>query len=219
MPQLIPERFLFRYSLPVYPLTGKPHIKSGKLTKPIKFSAKHELPSLAELEKKSDFATIKAGWRSEGLAWEVEVRGKQENPVFHSQEPEESDGLQLWIDTRNTQNIHRASRFCHHFCCLPNLPKQKSEIVQLPIARAREEVELAEKSLLITHVEHLKEGYRLQVWLPAEALTGFDPAEFSSLGFYYYVMDRELGEQFLTVDNEFPFGHDPSLWTTLELVK
>ena len=25
----------------------------------------------------------------------------------------------VWIDTRNTQNIHRAGRFCHRFAFLP----------------------------------------------------------------------------------------------------
>ncbi len=31
--------------------------------------------------------------------------------------------------------------------------------------------------------------------------------------------DAELGEQFLTVGREFPYDHDPSLWSTLELTK
>lgn len=215
MPQLIPERFLFRYSVPVHKLSRKPEIKNGKLAKKISFSEKHQLPSFAELEKQSDFAVLKAGWLPEGLACEVEVRGKQESLVFHPQDPEESDGLQLWIDTRNTQNIHRASRFCHYYCCLP---KAASQVVPLPIARAREEGTLADRKSLFSHVEHLKDGYRLQVWIPADTLTGYDPAEFSSLGFYFYVLDRELGEQFLTVNNEFPFAHDPSLWSTMELV-
>ncbi len=30
-----------------------------------------------------------------------------------------SDGLRVWIDTRDTHNIHRASRFCHQFVFLP----------------------------------------------------------------------------------------------------
>lgn len=218
MPQLIPERFLFRYSVPVHKLSRKPEIKSGKLSKKIPLSEKYLLPSFAELEKQTDFATIKAGWHADGLAWEVEVQGKQEPVVFHPKDPEESDGLQIWIDTRDTQNIHRASRFCHYYCCQPNLPQATSQVTPLPIARAREEGATVDHKQLLTHVEHFKDGYRLQLWLPAECLTGYNPQEFSSLGFYYHVVDRELGEQFLTVNNEFPFAHDPSLWSTLELV-
>jgi hypothetical protein len=60
-------------------------------------------------------------------------------------------------------------------------------------------------------------GYRLEAWLPGDALTGFDPQANPLLGFYFYVRDAELGEQFLSVGHEFPFAHDPSLWSTLEL--
>jgi hypothetical protein len=48
-------------------------------------------------------------------------------------------------------------------------------------------------------------------------LNGFDPEANPLLGFYYFLRDAELGEQFLTVGHEFPFPHDPSLWSTLEL--
>jgi hypothetical protein len=32
------------------------------------------------------------------------------------------------------------------------------------------------------------------------------------------VRDAELGDASLTVGPEFPYAHDPSLWSTLELV-
>ena len=40
-----------------------------------------------------------------------------------------------------------------------------------------------------------KDGYLLEAFLPAEALTGFDPQEHPRLGFTYAVLDRELGVQ------------------------
>jgi len=67
---------------------------------------------------------------------------------------------------------------------------------------------------------HLKKGwYRLEAFFPVTALNGYDPAEHSRLGVYYYVRDSELGDQFLSVGWDFPFGEDPSLWAVLELVK
>ena len=49
-------------------------------------------------------------------------------------------------------------------------------------------------------------------------MTGYDPELNPKLGFFAYYSDRKLGEQFLTLDNDFPFANDPSLWSTLELV-
>ena len=64
-----------------------------------------------------------------------------------------------------------------------------------------------------------KGGYRLEAFLAAAALYGFDPQEHPRLGVYYVVRDQERGDQFLSVNWDFPFGDDPSLWSVLELVK
>ena len=89
--------------------------------------------------------------------------------------------------------------------------------MQLPITRARGDAPLADPKQILTAVETITDGYRLEVWLSAEVLSGYDPAASSRLGFYYAVRDSELGDQFLSVGPEFPFAHDPSLWCTLEL--
>ena len=61
-------------------------------------------------------------------------------------------------------------------------------------------------------------GYRLEAFLPAAVLNGFDPEQNPRLGFYYAVRDAELGEQVLSVGPDFPYAEDPSLWSVLELV-
>jgi hypothetical protein len=63
------------------------------------------------------------------------------------------------------------------------------------------------------------DGYVLDAMIPAGALTGYDPPEHPRLGFNYLVIDRELGEQTLSVGSPMPFQEDPSLWATLELVR
>jgi hypothetical protein len=72
---------------------------------------------------------------------------------------------------------------------------------------------------VLFRAHHIKGGYRLEAFLPAAVLNGFDPQEHPRLGVYYYIRDQELGDQFLSVGWEFPFGEDPSLWAVLELVK
>ena len=62
-------------------------------------------------------------------------------------------------------------------------------------------------------------GYRIEAFLPAAVLNGFDPEQNRRLGIYYAVRDVELGEQTLSVPAEFPFAEDPSLWGVLELHK
>jgi hypothetical protein len=57
----------------------------------------------------------------------------------------------------------------------------------------------------------------LEAFIAAAALTGFDPQEHPRLGFNYRIVDRELGEQTLSVGSPMPFQEDPSLWATLEL--
>ena len=216
MTSTVPHRFLFRYSFPVSRVPRLPG-KRGKLLKLPKACA---LPDVGELDGAVPFAELRLAWNEAGVGVSVEVRGKQHPPACKPSDPTEPDGLQIWIDTRNTQSIHRASRFCHHFSVLPNGGGPRGDqptAVQLPIARARGDAPLADPKQMLTAVETLADGYRLEIWLPAEVLSGYDPAASSRLGFYYAVRDSELGDQFLSVGPEFPFAHDPSLWCTLEL--
>ena len=217
MPSVVPHRFLFRYSFPVTHVRGIP--KKGKSL--LDLPAGCALPQLDEVDGGKSFAEIRVGWNAAGLGIAARVRGKKKPPVGDLDAATESDGMQVWIDTRNTQSIHRASRFCHHFCLLPRAAGAKFDQpagVELPIARAREERVPSKPSQIKVAATLLKDGYDLEAWLSADVLTGYDPESNPRLGFYCVVRDHELGEQFLTVGSEFPFAHDPSLWSTLELL-
>lgn len=169
---------------------------------------------------------LRAAWNDDGLGFSVQVCGKKHPPVAEEHAPTMPDGVQLWIDTRNTQTIHRASRYCHHFCFAPTGGGRNGEQpfgVRLPIAQARETTPLAALGSLLVNAELLSDGYRLEVWLRRDQLQGFDPGADreaktpTRLGFFYEIRDSELGDQTLTVDASFPFSYDPSLWSTLEL--
>ena len=216
MSLVVPHPFLFRYSFAVRRADNRPS-KSGPL---LGLGEEHRLPDLDGLHETPRFAEIRMGWNPNGLGVSVVVAGKQTSPACFSAAPIESDGLQVWIDTRNTQSIHRASRFCHHFCALPRGGKRGREpvAVQVPIVRAREESPLARPDKIAVSADVRGDGYLLEMWLPAEVLHGFDPEANPRLGFYAVVRDMELGEQCLTVGREFPFAYDPSVWSTIELV-
>ena len=213
---LLPKRFLFRFSAPCRYRQELGTAKGARL------EAEYRLLSLAELEDRSAWADVRAAWNETGLAFTVQVSGKKQPPWCRTSRPEDSDGLRVWIDTRDVHNVHRASRFCHWFLFMPagGGPRLELPVAQwLPINRARQQPQaIKPRSLkLVTHKQ--PHGYSLDAFVPAEALTGFDPGEHPRLGFTYAVLDRELGEQTLVVGSPMPYEEDPSLWATLELVR
>ena len=213
---LLPERFLFRFAVPCR-YRERLWADSG-----IGLDESHRLLGLAELEGRPAPADVRAAWNETGLAFSVRVAGKKQKPWCRASRPEDSDGLQLWVDTRDVHNIHRATRFCHWFAFQPQAAgrgtgKPTAEI--LPIHRARDHPNPVASTKLKVRSEKRVDGYLLEVFIPAEALTGFDPAEHPRLGFTYAVLDRELGEQTLGPGSPMPYQEDPSLWATLELVR
>jgi hypothetical protein len=218
MSSLLPHRFLFRYALPVRYDRRLPRL--GK--KLLSLAPEFALADFSALEKVTPFGELRLAWNEQGLGMALEVKGKNRLPQCAASDPEAADGLRLFIDTRNTQNIHRASRYCQQFSLFPSGdgPKETDPwAVQVPILRAREEAPRANIAEVRLAASVSKTGYLLEAWLPASVLYGYDPEAQSRLGFYYALRDAELGEQFLSVGAEFPFAIDPSLWSTLELVK
>lgn len=214
---LVPHCFLFRLSIPVRKIDKLP-LAGERL---LNLAESCRIPDLGGLEGRKTFGDLRMAWNHLGLGLACAVRGKKKAIVGRQPMPTLADRLRLWIDTRNTQNIHRASRFCHEFHLYPQagsgsrLPVVESRVIE----RAREMSPTRDMTGIQTAVEFFKDGYCLEVWFPAAVLNGFDPGEQSQLGFFYHLRDQELGSQYLTVGQEFPFDFDPSLWQTLDLVR
>ena len=187
-----------------------------------KLGEEYRLPCFSQLEGKQPYADVRLAWSERGLAFSIEVRGKEQPPWCRDSRIDDSDGVQLWIDTRNTQNIHRAGRFCHRFAFLPVGSGRRLDeptAALLAINRAKESPREIDQRQLRVRAERMHDGYRLDVHLPAETLTGYGPADQPAIGFTYAVIDRELGWQTFTVGPKLPFAEDPSLWGTLELTR
>ena len=132
---LIPARSLFRFSVSC---RKREPIWTSKGTG---LDESYCLPRLGELEGGKILADVRAAWSAQGLAFAVRVEGKKQAPWCRESRPDDSDGLRVWIDTRDTHNVHRATRFCHQFIFMPtgggrNLEEPVAE--QLLIHRARE---------------------------------------------------------------------------------
>ena len=109
---LLAPRFLFRFSLPVKrksPVWGKTSLDES-----------YRLADLAALDagtasQEPSFADVRMAWDTDGIAISLKVTGKGQPLWCRESRIEDSDGLVVWIDTRATHNIHRASKFCHSF--------------------------------------------------------------------------------------------------------
>ena len=213
--QLLPPSFLFHMAVPCLR-----HALEWT-SRGLQLGEEHRLLDLTQLDGGQPYAEVRAGWSERGLGLSVRVQGKRQAPWCRESQFEESDGLHVFVDTRDTRNIHRAGRFCHRFGFLPSGggPRREDAVAgHLLINRAKEHPKPAHPSQLLVRSEKRVDGYLLDVLITAGALTGYDPIENPRLGFMYALVDRELGEQTFGVSREFPYRDDPSLWGTVELV-
>lgn len=214
MSLLLPPDLQFRWILPVTRVGDLPG--SGKLWNTL--SAASELTVPRELEEAAPVRWL-AAWNEQGLAIAAEVTG-QSRWSCNPDRPLESDGMLLWIDTRDTHDIHRASRFCHLVSIMPTGGGDSGTepyAMAVPIPRAKEDGKLAHSNHFLVSAEKTKTGYRLAAWIPGQALNGYDPASQPRIGFFAMLKDRTLGDHPISLTSEFPFDGDPSLWLTLEL--
>lgn len=214
--QLLPPRFLFRFAAPCR------YVKAAWEAKGVQLPEECVLPSFAGLDDAPDSGEVRVGWNEAGLIFNARVSGKKQLPWCRDNQMDESDGLHLWIDTRDTHNVHRASRFCHRFVFLPagGGPRRDQPCVgQLAIHLAREQAKPARTDQVQIRAERRVDGYVIEAFIEAAGLTGFDPSEHPRLGFTFAILDRERGEQTFGPGSEFRYQEDPSVWGTLELVK
>lgn len=216
---LIPHRFLLRVAHPCRYVKQMPRNRESSL---LDLPGETQIENYAEVDAERNFADVRLAWNELGLGLSVEVQKKRQPPIGNVDRPRGSDGITLWVDTRDSRTAHRASRYCHqfHFLAAGAGPDgDEPAFVQAKINRALEDAPLATPSSFPLRVRTRKAGYLLEAFLPAAALTGFDPDEHRRIGFFYAVRDDELGEQLLNLSPEFPFWEDPSLWSVLDLVR
>lgn len=211
------NRFFFRFRFPCRYVPPRRPEKERRLDESCR------LPSLSELESPDaadDPFELRIGWNEHGLFLSLDVFGKKQRPWCRSLHPEESDGLQLCLDTRDIKDIHRASRFCHRLVVLPISERSERPVPSLfwlPIHRAKGHPNPIDLKDVRCSGRLTPDGYRLDVMIPGDVLTGFEPEEHPRWGFHFTVVDRELGNRSFPVGPPFPVDQDPSLWATLEL--
>ncbi len=216
---LVPHRFLFRIAHPCRYVKEMPRRDADDL---LDLPAECRIDNFAGMDAQRNFADVSLAWNELGLGLQVEVRGKEKAPQGDAARPRGSDGVTLWLDTRGARGGHRATRYCHQFHFLAagsGADHDEPAFVQSKINRALEDAPQVTPAAVALLVRPRRGGYRLEAFLPAAALNGYDPEQYPRLGFFYSVRDDELGEQLLSITAEFPFWEDPSLWGVLEIAR
>lgn len=173
-----------------------------------------------ELAGNPKFAQVRVAVGSNALFFQADVQGKIQLPWCRESRLEDSDGLHVWIDTRNSREIHRATKFCHRFGFSPMGRGPKADLPFVgwaPINRARESPSPPPDDQMAIRARVSAGRYRLVGALHFDALAGLDVADFPTVGFYFAVADRELGWQSLALQPDLPVMDNPSLWAQLQL--
>jgi hypothetical protein len=216
---LLPQAFWFRLSASCPHVEGIP--RRGSREGLLDLPAACVLPDLSTLDGRTSWASVRVGWNAEGLGVTILADSSRAKASANPDRPEGFADVNLWIDTRDTRNVSRATRFCHRFAAHLTLARDRKnlnvDLSQRPIARAVADAPICPSDQLSSRTELTRSGWMLEVFLPARVLNGFDPETNRRLGFAYQVSDHEREDQFLGVGREFPLGENPSLWATLEL--
>ena len=210
----IPKNLMFRYRISCEKYEGKGKAKFD-------LDDTYQLPHLGNFDGQASFAEVRVGWNEEGLFVSVDIAAKKQSLWCRATELLDSDGLQVWIDTRDTHNVHRATKFCHWFVLMPAGGGEdgKSPLVtMLKINRSREDSPTINRVPVLANSKITKTGYRLTAFISGKTLIGWDTNDQRNIGFNYSIVDRELGRQTLAIGPELPIQEDPSLWQTLTLV-
>lgn len=207
---LIDPAFLFRFE---FALKKNPCKWTAR---GVVLSEQYRVPSFGELGQRDHTSDLRMAWCDQGLAMSINVSGKRQAFWCRDSRVEDSDSVHLWIDTRCSPGIHRASQYCHHFAFMPagggGGRREDPAAVWLPINRARANPKTIDPAKIKMFALPKHDGYTMSSFVPRTQLTGFDPANQPRISLFYAIVDRELGTQTLSLDDKFPYAEDPTLW-------
>jgi hypothetical protein len=214
-----PARLLFRTVVACPYMSAAPQM-DGDLND---WAGVKPLPHLSEVEGQSPVGDVYVGWNEDAVY--VACRVPKTDPVIaNRRRPDAGDGLQVIIDTRGVQTVHRATRFCHLFVLLPTGagPERDRPIAwQAEVPQARESGRLCrpEEIPIGATTDTARGFYTIEAAFPAAILTGYEPRPGMRVGFQYWLHDVQRGQETYTVPPELQAMQDPSLWGLLELTR
>lgn len=177
----------------------------------------HLLPNTSHLCHEYAFAKVAMGWNEAGLAFQIQV----DQPLVKANFPDlqRGDSVELFIDTRDLKSAGFNTRFCHHFYFLPE-PVGEQLCGEITHFRTEDCHPLCDPHLLQCETYSGKKDYKLKIFIPAQCLYGYDSKQFDRVGFTYRI-NRMGGkpQHFSVVSQDYQIEQQPSLWSSIRLVK
>jgi len=214
----LPRRSLFQFEIPIRRREWLPVVDADMS----KWSAEYLLPPLVRVEDSWPFADVYWAWDQEGLMLAFDVPDRHGPLRCDRNEWWKGDGVRICVDTRDTRDVKRATRFCHFFYALPTGggPRRDRPVVGTrPMSRAKEPAPAVDVSAIRVAARVERRRYSLELAIPATCLHGWNPAEHQRIGVFYKIKDTGCGAQHLSVDDELGWNVDPSTWATGVLVR
>lgn len=206
---LVDSALLFRCSIPIRPLLQVPK----KLE--VELPAEYTIPYWAKISGQEPFAEARVGWAKEGIYFQFET--------FPPTKLEPSMRLHrtyLWINTRALADQHQINRFCHQFNF--DVPVQfdwTQPQAEIEVPGRVGTIRVSQNDFVPFNSSILKASMKWEagrcywrIWVPAEALTGYQPTEFSSLGIFYTLTLENRRLQTPMYHQVNMYEQNPSYW-------
>ncbi len=175
------------------------------------------IENVAEFLGEEPFSEVRIGFSERGIHIDLKVDKSFEKAVFP--DVEKGDGFEFFIDTRGIQQAQIVHKCCHHFVFLP---KEVDGIsgVEVTSFKTNDKRDLASKEFLKVSSAFTKNGYAMQIFIPDNALFGYDLAESSHLKLAYIVHagSRYIPNHFPKSNLDYNLKDHPSLWADVKIV-
>lgn len=180
-------------------------------------SQKYLLPNTSAICSEEHFADVAMGWNHEGIEFLVTAKV----PYIQASYPNmtSGDSVELFLDTRDVKTSGFNTRFCHHFFFLPEAVESQvaGEITRF---RTEDVHELCNPKDLNVKAVLKNNGYAMHILIPIQCLFGYDPEQFSRVGFTYRINRASgLPQHFSVISDEYQVEQQPSLWSSIQLIK
>jgi hypothetical protein len=219
--------WLFDFGFPISQLmnqTAKPERLEWKLRD------EHAIPEFGSLSGGKRFADAFIAWNEDGVFFQTRVKvsdAKTSAAVSGSpagNAASKTVHCSLYVDTRWSPGVHRATQFCHRFDFILNRPTQSQPEIRghgelAPIQRARAAPADIHPTDISVGAYFLSDGYEIRAFLRGDALTGYSPFEFPDVGIFYTINDTLVGSQIIARTLQSPFFEDPSVWCRAKLLQ
>lgn len=175
---------------------------------------KHQLKNLTDLNESGYHTPVFLGWNRDGLGCQFHF-SKQEFYCIPTHF-KEGDAIELFVDTRDNKQSNFPTKFCHHFLFFP---EQVEGIYGKEITRFRGEEthDLAHPKNFTVAKRGARRGAVVEIFIPKEALYGYDPEQFNRFGFTYRLHVRDREPQLFSTSPQFSIEQNPSYFASFEM--